>query len=186
MGDVVDFLEMRKAVLSKEKTFNELLKNAVEIGETSLGSVKMGIFEPEADVKTLFVSMITALLLREKQIDDELFRCALYAGDVFEKLVFSVPESYFVCDYYIKGWEEGRPLFFRKGADLCYVICVLFDQFAQRRSMRRDDYVRLGMQLYYLYYQQTSESIGWCMSNNFKGIVDVAKRSFENFARGDT
>ena len=64
MGDVVDFLEMRKAVLSKEKTFNELLKNAVEIGETSLGSVKMGIFEPEADVKTLFVSMITALLLR--------------------------------------------------------------------------------------------------------------------------
>jgi len=114
MGDVVDFLEMRKAVLSKEKTFNELLKNAVEIGGTSLGSVKMGIFEPEADVKTLFVSMINTLLLREKQIDDELFRCALYAGDVFEKLVFSVPESYFVCDYYFKGWKKAGHYFFGK------------------------------------------------------------------------
>ena len=186
MGDLLGFLEMKKAVLSKEKTFNELLKNAVEIGRRSLGSTKMGIFQPEADIKTFFVSTITALLLREKQIDDELFRCALYAGEVFEKLVFSVPESYFVCDYYLKGWEAGQPIFFRDGADLCYVICVLFDQFAQRRRMRRDDYVRMGVQLYYLYYRQTRESIGWCMSNNFKGIVDVAKRSFENFRRGET
>jgi hypothetical protein len=183
MGKLVEFRNKQRALSADEIDFNSLLKNAVEIGGRALGEVKEGIFCPIADIKSILVSEINALLLREKQIDDELFRCALYVGGLFDYMASHVPESYFVCDYYIKGWEEKKPEYYLQGADLCYLISVLFEKYAERRSMHKADYVRMGIKLYYDYYLQTGKTIGWCMSNNFNGIVDISKRGIENFQK---
>ena len=176
MGDIIDF---RSKKIS-ESDLNNLLKQAIEIGKESLGKFEEEIFKPEVDLKTFFASMINGVLLKERCIDTELFLCSLYVSEMLERIANKVPNSYFVIDYYVNGWEKGDPSWYRQGGDLCCMTCVLFEGFANRRNMRSRDYTRMGMYLYYLYYLNTNKDIGWCMSNNFRGIVEATKRGIES------
>jgi hypothetical protein len=178
MGKVIGFCEA-KTHFFDERTFNDVLKDAIEIGKLSLGSTQEGIFKLGVDAKTYFVSCINSILLNERHIDEELFRCSLYIGGVFEELIHSTPECYFICDYYVKAFEQKDPAFFQKGADLCWAICGFFRDFANRRCMREEDYLQMGIKLYYAYYLQTGKYIGWCMSNNLKSIVRITRKSIE-------
>jgi hypothetical protein len=178
MSKVIGFMDARKRFLDQQ-SFNDLLGNAQQIGKLSLGIMEEGVFRLGVDAKTYFVASINSILLNERHIDAELFRCALYIGGVFEELLHSVPDCYFICDYYLKGFERKDPFYLQKGADLCWAISVFFRDFANRRCMREEDYLQMGIALYYAYYLQTNKYIGWCMSNNFKSIVTITRKGIK-------
>lgn len=173
MADVVS-LKGWKTDIGKRGDLNFLLASAIEISKKMTGRIYNGIFIPEVTLSDLLASKFNQVLLREDAIDSELFRCALYVARLFEKMSKETPESFFGIDYFIRGWEEEEPSFFRKGGDACCLVCTFFEEFAKRKTSV-SDFQRMGSYLYHLYYSRTNESIGWCMSNNFQGIVRVAK-----------
>lgn len=181
MKNVIDFRSKnkKKSGFYIDSDINKLLKQAIEVGKQELGKFEEGIFKPEVDLKTLFASRINTILMQERCIDTEIFRCSLYVAEMLESIINKIPESYFVIDYYIKGWQEENPFWYQKGGDFCCMVCILFEDFANRRNMHSLDFIRMGMHLYYLYYQNSSDSIGWCMSNNFRGIVEATKRGIK-------
>jgi hypothetical protein len=173
MADIVSFNSWRKNV--KEKDFNFLLKQAIEISRKIEESVQNELFVPSCKISDIFAAKFNQVLLDNKAIDSELFRCALYVAALFEKMSKEVPESYYGVDFYIRGLEEGKPEWFRRGGDVCFLVCSLFEGFARRRTSVKE-FQRMGAYLYNLYFEGTRREIGWCMSNNFKSMVQVAQQ----------
>jgi hypothetical protein len=46
--------------------------------------------------------------------------------------------------------------------------------------MRAGDYVKMGIQLYSLYYSMTQRLIALCMSRNFQDITAITRRCVED------
>lgn len=177
MADLISLNGWRTDI-GKKEDLNSLLKRAIEISKKIAGKIREGVFIPEVSLNDLLASRFNQVLLKEGIIDSEIFRCALYAARLFEEFEREVPESYYGTEYFVRGWQEGKPMFFRKGGDVCFLVCTFFEEFAKRRTSVKD-FQRMGSYLYSLYCAKTRQSIGWCMSNNFKSIVHVAQEGIK-------
>lgn len=153
--------------------FNELLKKAKNIQGKEFEKVDELVLTDSP--KFFFEARLCDFVLEKKWLDKEIFRCCLYIAKVMDEWGKASPESYYVGDYHDRGWEEKNPDFFRKGGDLCFLLCAFFRDFTNRRNMRWKDYVYMGQCMYNLYSAQTKKTIGWCMCNNFNSMIEVVK-----------
>jgi hypothetical protein len=176
MGTVIAFGGGRKT--RDREDLNFLLAEAVEISKKVIGEMRNGIFLSKVSFDDLLASKFNQVLLKEGIIDSEIFRCALYVARLFGEFMEKAPESYYGVDFFVRGWQENEPMFFRQGGDVCCLVCTFFEEFAKRRTSV-EDFFRMGSYLYNLYYSQTGATMGWCMSANFKNIVRVAKEGIK-------
>lgn len=163
-----------------DSNINQLLKQAINLQGEVLGKIQNGIYCMRGNFKELMAAKICSVLLKEKMIRTDLFKCSLYLAKMMADMVAKVPMSYYVTDYFLKGFEDENPLVIKEGADYCAMVCIFFEGRKGWRAMKPKDYEKLGSSLYLTYYNLSQKPIGWHMGKNFKEIVPIARRSIEN------
>ncbi|MBZ0155913.1 MAG: hypothetical protein K8I29_06820 [Alphaproteobacteria bacterium] len=184
MGELVPFKRAAEKKMGPEDDFTKILKDVVEIRRESPGAEVNGIFQMNGSFEDLLKAKIGSFIIENKLITADLFRCSLYVSHLLGETLSKRFDSYYAVDYLIRGYEEG-PAVLQQGADLCCVFCILFEERATWRMMKQGDYVRMGIQLYSLYYSRTKRVIGWCMSRNFESIISIAKKCIEDMEKGE-
>lgn len=183
MGEIVPFRRKEKKNTSLENDFTEVLKDVVEIGRESLGTEVNGVFLMNVDFENMLKAKIGSFIIEHKLINADLFRCGLYVSHLLSETLSRRIDSYYVTDYYIQGFERGDPAILQQGADLCCLLCILFEERRNWRMMKKGDYAKMGIQLYSLYYARTKRPIGWCMSRNFEPITSITRKCIEGLER---
>jgi len=125
-----------------------------------------------------FRKRIHYILIKEKMLEPDLFRCTLHISQVMADMVHEVPTSYFASDYLVASDLDTRQLL--HGGDLCCMICIFFEEWANRRAMRGADYEQMGMQLYLRHYAATRRSIGHCMAHHFRDVVAISRECIQD------
>ncbi|MEW5745091.1 MAG: hypothetical protein AB1805_06620 [Nitrospirota bacterium] len=183
MGEIVPFRRTRGKTISPEGDFTGILKDVVEIGRESLGAEVNGVFLMNVDFESMLKAKIGSFIIEHKLITADLFRCGLYVAHLLSETLSREIGSCYVTDYYIQGFERGDPAILQQGADLCCLLCILFEERRTWRMMKKGDYAKMGMQLYSLYYAKTKRPIGWCMSRNFEPITAITRKCIEGLDR---
>lgn len=175
MGDIVPF-KRRKQRTSIEAGFTEILRDVVEIRKKSLELEERGLYRLNVNFEDLMKAKICSFIMDHNIMNADIFRCGLYVSRVLGETLAKKVENYYVSDYFVRGIAENDPFILQQGADLCCVLCILFDERKNWRMMKTGDYTRLGTQLYALYFARTRKLIGLCMSRNFGDIVEITKQ----------
>ncbi len=182
MGEIVPFIlkkRKREEILERE-SITELLGQAVKLQKEIFGEMRNGIYHLRKDFKGLVEARICSILLKEKNIRNDLFQCGLYLAKMITEMASKTPRSYYAVDYFVQGFGENNPLIIREGADYCAALCIFFEGRRGWRSMKPKDYEILGSSLYHAYYDLTKKPIGWHMSKNLKVMIPIARRSIES------
>ncbi len=124
-------------------------------------------------LKTLFEAGIADILIRRRHVDSDFFLCGNYISALLSSVVNETPKSWFVIDFITEGLETNNPRRIQEGANVCFLICTVFKERSELRAMRYEDYEKLGMGLYYQYYDQTGAEIGYHMSRQYRIMVTV-------------
>lgn len=183
MGEVVPFRGREKRKATFESDFTKILNDVVEIKRESLVTEENGIVRLNANFEDVFKAKIGSFIIQHRLINADLFRCGLYVSQVLAETLSKKFESYYVTDYFVRGIEEDDPIILQQGADLCCIICVFFETRERWRMMRAGDYMKMGIQLYSLYYSKTKRVIGWCMSRNFERIISITRKCVEDIEK---
>lgn len=177
MGRVVPFRRKEEKQGTPEaEDLTALLKGAVELRGSALGHEINGVFRMKGNFEELLKARLGSFIIENRLITTDLFRCSLYIAHLLNETVSRNFESLYAVDYYLRGVEEQDPAALQQGADLCSVLCILFEGRRNWRMVREGDYARRGVQLYALYYAQTKRMIAWCMSRNFESIVAITRK----------
>lgn len=183
MGTIVPFKQREKTKTTFESDFTAMLKDVAEVKREALGAEVNGIFILNAGFENMIKAMVGSFIIDHRLMNADLFRCGLYVSHVLAEMLSKTVESYYVIDYLTRGIEEEDPLLLRQGADLCCLLCILFEGRQNWRMVKAGDYMKLGIQLYALYHAKTKRMIGWSMSKNFEAITSITKQCIEGMAR---
>ena len=160
-----------------EDDFTTLFKEAVSDKQNH--DAKQGeedyIIKSSEEVADRCRIAMNTLLLQERTIDLQLFRCVIHVSRVIASAVEHTPKSFYATDYYLKAIKTDRPSLLREGGDMCYLICTFFPERVNRRCMTVKDCEQLGTQLYYRYYEKSKNTLGLCMGDHFKTMILVAQ-----------
>jgi hypothetical protein len=184
MGEIIPFRRRNEIKVNFDTDLSNMLKDVVELKKESLGTEINGIFQMNTNFENLLKAKIGSFIVDHRLIDAELFRCGLYVSDLLNEMLSKTFESYYATDYFIHGLQEQDPLILKEGADLCCVLCILFDARQTWRMMRPGDYAIMGVRLYSLSYSLSKRVIAWCMSRYFDEITSIARKCIENMQEG--
>jgi len=175
MADVIDF-EERKGSRKKregELNLNEFIKEAKIVCEG-----KLGFQEGEIAVLTKeqllgqIEQQIFSDIFRKKLISSDIFFCGKYVSALLFRLVSETPESWYAIDYHLKSINS--PFWSLRAGDACFVICGVFPERANRRSMSFESYQEMGRGYYSQYYSRTGREIGHHMSRHFGIMAQIS------------
>ncbi len=162
-NDLTDLLKKAKLL---QKNFQKILAEKGVIGIKNFQSY--------------IESCIFHQLLVDQLIAEGYFHCATYISSLMEKFIKESPASWFAFDHHIKHNETGDPSFLEQGGDTCFLICSIFKERADFRSMNYEDYARFGESFYYQSYltaQRANNFYFFHMSDHFRTMADVTRKS---------
>jgi hypothetical protein len=182
MGDLIVLIPKPKRTpdLQFDDNIEDVIKEALAVSKEKFGREQGSIFELYGSFENLLRSKIGMTLLMEKPVKNvELFRCSLYVSEMLGEFLKHDFESYQVMDYLERGHDECEPAHFKTGGDLCFVLCTFFEGRCNRvrRPLKLNDYMDLGMRLYFAFHAETKNRVGLCMGENFREIVSLTKKS---------
>ena len=163
-----------------EDDFTVLFQNAVEDKKRHSKELRDNIIKDKKAVAERCRIAMNATALEQRMIDSAIFRCIIHTANVIAAAVDMVPESFYTLDYRLKALKGDSPVTFCEGADMCYLVCAFFPEYANRRCMSVRDYKHMGTQPYYKYYEKTKNTLGLCMGDNFKTMVSLAQSAIED------
>ena len=183
MGKLIPLRERNRIKTTFESDFTGMLKNVAAIKRTEMGTEENNIYHLNVSFEDLFKAKIGSFIIDHKLLNADLFRCSLYVANVLGETLSKKIESFYMTDYLIRGIEEEDPDILKEGADLCCIICIFFEERRNWRMARAGDYVRMGIQLYSIYYSMTQKLIAGCMSRNFQDITAITRKCVEDLER---
>ncbi len=181
MGHLIPLPDRHKLKAAFEGDFTSMLKNVAEIKRDALGAEDNSIFHLNVSFEDLFKAKIGTFIIDHRLLNADLFRCSLYVANVLGQTLSKKIKSFYMTDYLIQGIEEEDPDILKEGADLCCVICIFFEERRKWRMTQAGDYVKMGIQLYSIYYSMTQKLIAGCMSRNFQDITSITRKCVEDF-----
>ena len=183
MGKIIPLPDRNKIKASFESDFTSMLKNVADIRRDALGEEDNGIFHLTVSFEDFFRAKIGTFIINHRLLNADLFRCSLYVANVLGQTLSKKISSFYITDYLIRGIEEEDPDILKEGADLCCIICIFFEERRNWRMTQAGDYVKMGIQLYSIYYSMTQKLIAGCMSRNFQDITTITRRCVEDMER---
>jgi hypothetical protein len=118
------------------------------------------------------------ILIGNRMINSESIFCGIYISDLLGSLLTLAPEHWIATDYAIEGCKSNNPFAIQNGANVCFLICSLF-QTRLGRCMKISDYKAIGTGLFMQFYHQTGKEIGFYMSKQFGEMAEVTKECIE-------
>ncbi len=180
MGKIIPLRDSNRIKAAFEVDFTDMLKDVARINRGEPGTEENSIFHLNMSFEDLFKAKIGSFIIDHRLLNADMFRCGLYVAHVVGETLSKKITSFYITDYLIRGIEEEDPDILKEGADLCCIICIFFEERRNWRMTRAGDYVKMGIQLYSLYYSMTQRLIGWCMSKNFQDITAITRRCVED------
>jgi len=171
---------MRKVVPFKKREDDSLeyflkrahvLKNKLEEDEKRIVKI--------LSAQKYFEATLMKELINQKMISRELFLCAIYISHVMNEYIAKSPEHWYIHEYFIVDKECEDENDIKKGADFCFSLCSFFAERAERRTMKRRDYIFFGQGMYWNYFQKTGKEFASCMSDNFEEMSSLSASCFK-------
>ncbi|MDD5291014.1 MAG: hypothetical protein PHZ04_02750 [Patescibacteria group bacterium] len=176
MGDIINFDEARQRAI-EQMDLSGLIARAVDLREDFVEEIGNGMLVVnEQKLEIIFERVISDILLTRRLFAPGFFICGRYIAVLLRKISFSVPESWFAVDYFIKGIEEGNPILIKQGADICFLFCSVFPERSNHRNMTPEAYKQIGAGLYYSFFLNTGGDIGRFMARGFDIMADVTRQ----------
>lgn len=177
MSKIVSLDDFRKQIESeKDETLDQLLKKARVLREKGLSKKDVKSF---SDLKKAFEIQLNTFLLERRLIGSDVFLCASYIAGLLSDIGWEIPESFYATDYIIQSTENGNDLALKKGGDACFALCSLFPQRCERRWMKREDYVDMGISMYNSYYYKTGREVMYHMAKHFKLMSEATTNAVQ-------
>jgi hypothetical protein len=117
--------------------------------------------------------------------EPETVMCADYIAETLEDFVLSFPKDFYAADYFFAGLAQAesgeseelapRGHFLVRGGQTCFVICVLFPGYHQRRLGNQGYFAKMGVSFFYRYYTQTGAPIPLYMAERFNRLVPLTR-----------
>ena len=148
---------------------NSLLKMAVDIRENAQNKK-----ETISNFKAFISGKIMETLINNRMIETGSIYCGMYISDLLGSLLGFTPEHWVAIDYLIEGGVNNNPFIIQRGADVCFLICSLFQK-PPGRCMKLKNYRFIGISLFAQFYHQTGKEIGFYMSKQFSEMTEVTK-----------
>lgn len=185
MVKIIKFREMSGEVPFSEDDFQrlnlgELLKRSARLGKKKyeeIGHLKITRVKSKADACTFFEGLLSGEIVRRKNIRSEYFFCANYISHLLASFVDSFPDSLIAFDYEKSYQETGKTECLKKGADICFLICTVFDGRKSWRLTSPRFYHEKGISLYYHFYLNEGKDIAFHMSSEFEEMVDITREA---------
>lgn len=160
------------------ESLNEFLKRATKlIGKISTrqDSSVIATTRSIGGLKRRMEGMIAKKIIKAKMIDKGLFLCGIYIPQIFVEYLSSSPESWLAVDYSSWAIKRKNAFVFKKGGDVCFLICSIFPERTNWRTMSADYYQKMGESFYHQFYTESKKEIGYHMSSNFETMVGITK-----------
>ena len=156
------------------ENLNEALARASIMFKDDLPELKekLTIINPKR-MRQIIEVLIIKILIKNQMIETGYFLCGNYVSEVLVSLNSSVPESWFAVDFIAKGNAQD----IKQGANLCFILCALFPERANARTMKKSDYEQMGQGLYLRFYYSTGAEIGYLMSRFFGQMTAVTEQA---------
>ena len=183
MGHVIPLPDRDRLKAAFEGDFTSMLKNVAEIKRDAPGAEDNNVFHLNVSFEDFFKAKIGSFIIDHRLLNADLFRCSLYVANVLRETLSKKITSFYITDYLIQGIEEEAPDILKEGADLCCIICIFFEERRNWRMTQAGDYVKMGIQLYSIYYAMTQKLIAGCMSRNFQDIIAITRKCVEDMER---
>ena len=175
---IISIIDARAKKTGQNHPLNKLIERA-QILKNSLrksNKVILGVNDYGSLVR-FFEAVISKTLFSSKMIGEDIFLCGIYIAKLLANIGNESPKSWYAIDFVLEGNKTGNPMVIKNGADVCFLLCSIFQERAEHRSMTIGDYQKYGIGLYYQYYSSTDSIIGRHMSNNFNAMTDVTHKS---------
>jgi len=183
MGRIIPFRDVQKMKAAFEVDFTDMLKDVAEIKRELPGNEENAIFHLNVSFEDLFKAKIGSFIIDHRMLNADLFRCGLYVAHVLGETLSKKITSFYMTDYLTRGIENESPDILKEGADLCCIICIFFEERRNWRMTRAGDYVKMGIQLYSIYFSMTGRLIAGCMSRNFQDITSITRKCVEEIKK---
>jgi hypothetical protein len=175
-------LDLTQARIRKQKiipeSLNDFLKRATKLVDeisTRQNYDLIAVVKNSDELKRRIEGVIAEKIIKTRKVSKGLFLCGIYVSQVFTEYLSSSPESWIAVDYIPEAKKLESAFLFKKGGDVCFLICSIFPGRANWRTMNKDYYQKMGETFYHQFYTKTNQEIGYYMSDNFEIMVDITK-----------
>ena len=162
MADIISLQKAREKRDSLESVdINQLLKKATLILKEESEDLQgeLGVVG-KGKLKKIFEKKITEEIFRAKPISGDTLLCGIYVSILLDEFVIKRTASWWAIDYAVS--EDPEVL--KQGGDTCFIICGVFPERGNVRSMDISYYQKVGAGLYNRFYNRTNKEIGYHMS----------------------
>lgn len=175
---IISIIDARAKRTGQNHPLNKLIKRAqiLKKGLKKSNKVIMGVNDYGSLVR-FFEAVISETLFSFEMISEDIFLCGIYIARLLADIGNKSPKSWYAIDFVLEGNKTGNPMVIKNGADVCFLLCSIFQERAEHRSMTISDYQKYGIGLYYQYYSSTDRTIGKHMSDNFNAMTEVTQKS---------
>lgn len=164
------------------KTLSDLMREAKD-NNSFLESIPKEIFASTfSDLEKILCISINDVLINERCCNSSYFHCGSYVSKIISDSAKNPPSSFYAIDYLSKIKNEKDVLQWQQAADICFLICTIFDGKCNRGLMSYSSYERMGISFYSTYYSKSKKEIGYLMSDNYRTMVDVTREALKTLS----
>jgi len=168
---------MRNALL-KEEDLTGFLKQAALLSRQNK-SVPGALLKISG--KEEFKRVLTTRFFKEAKsagaLHSSFFLCSLYIAEVIIRNIRGTAFGFWIVDYLLEHEKTQNPNFLQQGGDVCFLVCAVFPEWAERRALGKKYFERMGEMLYSSFYYATGRKIGFFMSQFFEPMVRITQKS---------
>ena len=181
MAHIINLDDARKSKPPKPSSPNDditsLLKEASVL--KSLANSEKKVI---TNLPALLQGKMSDVIIKRSLISSEYFLCGIYISKLLLSIMEAknIPKSWFAIDYICEGNTSKNPQIIKQGANVCLLICTIFQGRAEIKMMTMNDYLKMGATLFHQFYRQTGAEIGYYMSREFDTMVEVTNECIKN------
>ncbi len=180
MGNIINFPKKIKED-NFEETLSKMMKDARSMEERTKIKETIHLSDLE-ELEKIVRTSIFDVLVKENCQNSDYFNCGKYISALIKKTVKQPPESFYVIDYLDKIKTEEEFHNWQKAADMCFLLCSIFEERCNHGMMTYDSYLLIGKSLYSTFYSKSKIKIGYLMSSNYKEMVEVTQQAVKTLS----
>lgn len=158
-----------------QKDINYFLKQLIEIKKDFRDRNEgLGVYSKDEMGKRMSKCLIVQST-EQGLIDSGVYLC----GEYISRMLNDSAKSRFdwiAADYLERFARDGNPRILKEGGDMCFILVGLFPERGRWRLMEPSYYEKMGKGLYYKFYTETGNEIGYHMSRHFPVMIQFTQR----------
>lgn len=181
MGDLIVLATRKERVLSNND-LTSFLRQAAILSKDTPNADADGLLsiKDKEDLKKLLAVRLFESLKSSGALSTSFFLCSLYVAEVIAKNIKESQLGLWAIDFLLQYQATGKAEFLKKGGDVCFLICAVFPGWAKRRNLNPEYFRGMGSAMYLDFYYQAGQEVTFYMSELFKPMVNITKKSLAN------